>query len=217
MVKSNRGPSFPPKHAPWALIYTLPQSSGYGSVFWIADLAITCLACNLAVNPDARFWRCRPISFHKLALLALIVNLASRVSFTNPLVVMSKLVVDCGNCGPDFNSIRQMVNSNFDASVVQTHGAEDTIELLRERKVDLVTVNRKLDRDYTDGMEVIKQIRAEAEFSDVPIMLVTNYEEHQQTAIQAGCVQGFGKLSIDDDATVTLLEPYLGKAKVQTS
>jgi CheY-like chemotaxis protein len=110
-----------------------------------------------------------------------------------------------------------MVHSNFDASVVQTHGAEDTIDLLRERKVDLVTVNRKLDRDYTDGMEVIKQIRAESEFSDIPIMLVTNYEEHQLAAIEAGCVKGFGKLSIDDDATVALLEPYLGKAKVQTS
>ncbi|QDT08658.1 response regulator [Planctomycetes bacterium K23_9] len=130
---------------------------------------------------------------------------------------MSKLVVDCGNCGPDFNSIRQMVKTNFEASTVQTHGAEDTIELLRKRKVDLITVNRKLDRDYTDGMEVIKQIKAISEFDSIPVMLVTNYDEHQESAMELGCVRGFGKLAINDDATKTLLEPYLGKAKVDSA
>ena len=123
---------------------------------------------------------------------------------------MPKLVIDCGNCGPDFNSIRQMVTSNFDASVVQTHGAEDTLELLREQEVDLVTVNRKLDRDYTDGMEVIKQIKADPELNEIPVMLVTNYEEHQVTAMEAGCVRGFGKLAIGEPATKELLTAYLG-------
>ncbi|MGB7346687.1 MAG: response regulator [Pirellulaceae bacterium] len=130
---------------------------------------------------------------------------------------MSKLVVDCGNCGPDFNSIRKMVKTNFGASAVQTHGAEDTLAVLRERKVDLITVNRKLDRDYTDGMEVIKQIKAEPEFNSVPVMLVTNYDEHQQTAIEAGCVRGFGKLSINDASTKELLDPYLGKSQVDAT
>jgi hypothetical protein len=39
---------------------------------------------------------------------------------------MSKTVVDCGNCGPDYNSIRKLVQSQFDAVVMQTHGLEDT-------------------------------------------------------------------------------------------
>ena len=63
---------------------------------------------------------------------------------------MAKTLLDCGNCGPDFNSIRQMVSSNFGAAVLQSHGAEDTLQLLRERDIDLVTVNRKLDRDYSE-------------------------------------------------------------------
>lgn len=124
---------------------------------------------------------------------------------------MTKILLDCGNCGPDFNSIRQMVKSKFGASVVQTHGAEDTLTMLREKKIDLVTVNRKLDRDYTDGMEVIKAIKAAADVGSVPVMLVTNYDEHQETAMEAGCVRGFGKLSIGDEATRQLLEPFLGK------
>jgi CheY-like chemotaxis protein len=123
---------------------------------------------------------------------------------------MPKTLLDCGNCGPDFNAIRQMVKTNFRASVVQSHGAEDTLELLRTRQIDLVTVNRKLDRDYSDGMDVIKAIKADPDVGSVPVMLVTNYEEHQQAAIEAGCVRGFGKLVMHETSTRETLEPYLG-------
>lgn len=123
---------------------------------------------------------------------------------------MTKTVVDCGNCGPDFHSIRQFLTSNFGAVVVQTHNAAETLKLLRERDVALVTVNRKLDRDYSDGMDVVKMIKADQEVGEIPVMLVTNYEEHQQSAIAAGCVRGFGKLSLSEPGTVNLLKPYLG-------
>jgi len=127
-----------------------------------------------------------------------------------PTESMPKIMLDCGNCGPDYNSIRRMAKNHFAASVVQTHGVEDTLEMLRRRTVHLVTVNRKLDRDYSDGLEVIKRIKADPDVGNVPVMLVSNYEEYQQEAIAAGAVYGFGKLSIDDDSTRELLEPYLG-------
>lgn len=123
---------------------------------------------------------------------------------------MPKTLLDCGNCGPDFNAVRQMAMANFGASVLQSHAVEDTLQMLRTRQIDLVTVNRKLDRDYSDGLEVIKAIKADAEIASVPVMLVTNYEEHQQTAIEAGCVRGFGKLAINEPATREAVEPFLG-------
>jgi CheY-like chemotaxis protein len=123
---------------------------------------------------------------------------------------MPKTLLDCGNCGPDFSSIRQMATSNFDAEVLQSHGLEDTLQILRSQQIDLVTVNRKLDRDYSDGLEVVRAIKSDAEVGSVPVMLVTNLEEHQQAAIEAGCVRGFGKLAIDDPATRETIEPYLG-------
>lgn len=123
---------------------------------------------------------------------------------------MSKTLLDCGNCGPDFSSIRQMATNQFGAVTLQTHGAQDTVELLRKRKVDLVTVNRKLDRDYTDGMEVIRAIKSDPDLASIPVMLVTNYQEHQDAAIAIGAVQGFGKLEIGTPATKELLQPYLG-------
>ncbi len=126
---------------------------------------------------------------------------------------MPKTVVDCGNCGPDYNAIRQMVLGHFDAVVLQTHGLEDTLDLLAERTVDLITVNRKLDRDYSDGMVVLRGIKADPRFASIPVMLVTNYDEHQLAAIEEGAVRGFGKLSIRDAATLELLQPYLGSPK----
>ena len=129
---------------------------------------------------------------------------------------MPKTLVDCGNCGPDYNSIRQMANAYFNATVLQTHGAEDTLEILRTRHVDLVTVNRKLDRDYSDGLEVIRQIKAAADVNSVPVMLVTNYDEQQQRAMELGAVRGFGKLSLRDEATRELLAPYLGSTPVES-
>lgn len=123
---------------------------------------------------------------------------------------MTKTVVDCGNCGPDFHSIRQFITSHFDAVVVQTHGVEDTLKVLRERDIALVTVNRKLDRDYSDGIEVVKMIKADQQAGETPVMLITNYEEHQQAAMEAGCVRGFGKLALRESQTADLLQPYLG-------
>ena len=47
---------------------------------------------------------------------------------------MPKVLLDCGNCGPDFNSIRQMASSKFGATVLQAHGAEDALQILRRTR-----------------------------------------------------------------------------------
>lgn len=124
---------------------------------------------------------------------------------------MPKTLLDCGNCGPDFAAIRQMAESLFGATVLQSHGADDALEILRTRPVDLVTVNRKLDRDYSDGLDVIRRIKEDPDVGSVPVMMVTNYEDHQQLAVDAGAVPGFGKLSLREQATRQRLEPYLGE------
>ncbi|SRR6056297_319736 len=123
---------------------------------------------------------------------------------------MTKTVVDCGNCGPDFSSIRQMLKSAFNVKVIQTHGAEDTLELLKTKDVALITVNRKLDRDYTDGLEVIRTLKSDPQAAAVPMMLVTNYEEHQAEAVAEGAIPGFGKLSLGTPETHERLKAVLG-------
>ena len=88
---------------------------------------------------------------------------------------MSKRLLDVGNCVPDHAAVRALVTSNFDAEIVQAHGPEDALASLRKQTFDLVLINRKLDRDYSDGIEILHQIKADPELAKTPVMLITNY------------------------------------------
>jgi CheY-like chemotaxis protein len=122
---------------------------------------------------------------------------------------MAKHVLDVGNCVPDHTAIRRLVEGNFDAHVAQAHGADDALAALVADKFDLVLVNRKLDRDYSDGIEVLRQIKADPRTSAVPVMLVTNYSDIQDLAVGLGAVRGFGKLEFDQPETRDKLRPFL--------
>ena len=70
-------------------------------------------------------------------------------------------------------------------------------------------VNRKLDIDYSDGLEVIERIKQDPQLRSLPVMMITNFAEHQQQAVQAGAVEGFGKQSLRAPETLQKLEPFL--------
>ncbi len=120
-----------------------------------------------------------------------------------------KRVLDVGNCGPDHGAIRRTLEGAFEVEVLQADAARDTLELLRREPVDLVLINRKLDCDYSDGLEVLRQIKAEPGLSDIPVMIVTNYAEYQEAAVQAGAEWGFGKLALADAETHARLARFL--------
>ncbi len=122
---------------------------------------------------------------------------------------MKKCVLDIGNCGPDHNAIRSMLQSNFDAEVLQADATADAIEILQSKRVDLILVNRKLDVDYTDGIDVLTAIKADARFSEIPAMLVTNMDDYQQDAVQKGAEYGFGKLALRNPETQERLRKFL--------
>lgn len=122
---------------------------------------------------------------------------------------MAKRVLDVGNCSLDHGAIRTMLQRTFAAEVVQADGLEDTLQRLREEPFDLVLVNRKLDADYSDGIDVIRAIKGDPALAAVPCMLVTNYAEHQQTAVAAGAEYGFGKKELYAAATRERLSRHL--------
>src|SRR5262245_37551236 len=102
-----------------------------------------------------------------------------------------KRVLDVGNCSPDHASIRNFLTSHFDCEVVQTHGLADTLNELRTGNIDLVLINRKLDADYSDGVEILRALKANGETAAVPVMIITNYPDHQDAAVAAGALRGF--------------------------
>jgi two-component system chemotaxis response regulator CheY len=121
-------------------------------------------------------------------------------------------VLDVGNCGPDHAAIRKLLTSRFQADILQADQASDALQAIAQNPIDLVLVNRKLDIDYSDGMEVIRAIKADPKGSQIPVMLVSNYPEAQQEAIAIGAVEGFGKLALQAPETIRRLERVLGTA-----
>lgn len=118
-------------------------------------------------------------------------------------------VLDVGNCGPDHSSIRRMLTKNFNAEVLQTQGLDDTMVALQKESIDLVLINRKLDHDYSDGIVILEQIKSKPEYADLPVMLITNYAEHQAQAVALGALPGFGKLEINSPETRAKLASVL--------
>ena len=124
---------------------------------------------------------------------------------------MPKRVLDVGQCGPDHSSIRSYLTRNFDCEVVQVDDGVGALAELKGGQFDLVLVNRKLDCDYSDGVEVIRALKADPDAANVPMMLVTNYPEHQEAAIAVGAIPGFGKLEFQKPETREKLAELLDK------
>jgi CheY-like chemotaxis protein len=120
-----------------------------------------------------------------------------------------KRVLDVGQCALDHASIRRLIETHFDASVIQAHRADDAIEMLRVTQFDLVLVNRVLDADGSDGVEIIERMKSEAALETIPVMLVTDYLEHQERAVEAGAEPGFGKSQLASPDTCQRVGQFL--------
>ena len=120
-----------------------------------------------------------------------------------------KRILDIGQCAADHWSIRQLIEDNFDAHVVQAHSAREALEKLRAEKFDLLLVNRLLDADSSEGLGIVATIKTDPALRSTPVMLVTNYPEHQAAAVAAGAEPGFGKGSMNEPATLERLALYL--------
>jgi len=123
-----------------------------------------------------------------------------------------KTVLDIGNCDADHLFITTMLKSNFEATVLRAHKLSDAITALETNSVDLILVNRLLDKDGSEGMDVFRGIKSKPEFASIPAMLITNYEDHQEKAISEGAVRGFGKSAIQSEETVAAIKEALSMA-----
>jgi CheY-like chemotaxis protein len=123
---------------------------------------------------------------------------------------MAKRVLDVGNCNMDHSSISQLLKTNFQAEIVRAHTLSEAVGALHQQVFDLVLVNRQLDRDGSPGLAVIEQIKRDPETSTLPVMMITNFAEHQQKAIASGAEPGFGKKDLHSAETHEKLAKFLG-------
>ena len=120
-----------------------------------------------------------------------------------------KIVLSIGQCRPDQAAISHYLTSHFGASVLTADLAVDAYRLLKSQSIDLVLINRKLDADYSDGMEILQQIHADPATAALPIMLVSNFAESQEKAVALGATYGFGKAELNRPETKLRLSAVL--------
>lgn len=122
---------------------------------------------------------------------------------------MPKRVLDIGNCDPDHHAIKRLIEREFEAVVVRSHGQDDSLRALREQRYDLVLVNRVMDRDGSEGLPIIQAMKQDADLAEIPVLMITNYPDHQETAVAAGAEPGFGKRDLGKGQTIALLAVHL--------
>lgn len=118
-------------------------------------------------------------------------------------------VLDVGNCNPDHSTIRRMLEQNFDVEIDRVMFVDEALEKMRETDYALVLVNRLIFDDASPGLRLIESAQLDDKLSQVPIMMISNFKEAQETAIEAGAVAGFGKNSIFDKSTRQRVANYL--------
>lgn len=121
----------------------------------------------------------------------------------------TKRVLDVGNCNPDHAAIRRMLEASFGVTVDRAHLLDDAIEAARNNPYDLILVNRVLDRDGREGLDVIRRIKSDEHTQRIPIMLVSNYDYAQTAAVEAGALRGFGKAELGSNTTLARLREIL--------
>lgn len=120
-----------------------------------------------------------------------------------------KTVLSIGQCRPDQAAISHYLTSHFGAKVLTADLPVDAYQLLSNQSFDLILVNRKLDADYSDGMEILEHLCTDKSKAAVPVMLVSNFAEWQEKAVAMGATYGFGKAELNRPETKQRLSDVL--------
>lgn len=130
----------------------------------------------------------------------------------NPYPIRIKLkrkLLDVGQCDADHFQISTTLGKIFNIEIQRAHSRDEAIKLATETPFDLVLINRLLDADRSSAMDVLSELKATPSTAEIPVMVVSNFQDAQKTAVEAGAVQGFGKAALGNNETKELLAKYL--------
>ena len=123
---------------------------------------------------------------------------------------MSRNVLDVGQCNADHTRISNLLNRQFDVSIQRANSFDEALKMALDTPFDLILINRIMDADGTAGADILNALKSQPSTAELPVMIVSNYEEAQAAAVAAGAVSGFGKAALDDAETTELLRPFIG-------
>ena len=119
-------------------------------------------------------------------------------------------ILSVGQCGFDHAQLSRAFSQAFDAEVLRadTHG--QALDALRGAgPFALVLVNRVGDSDGARGLDLIRGLKSDPDLAEVPVMLVSNYEDAQAQAEEAGALRGFGKSDLGSVREIEALRGVL--------
>jgi len=122
---------------------------------------------------------------------------------------VSKKVLDVGQCDADHSRISAWLGENFSVEIDRAHSHDEAIKMVHEVEYDLVLLNRIMDADGTAGMDVLNGIKSDAATRETNVMVISNFEDAQKSAVSSGAVEGFGKAAMNENA-LEKLKPFLG-------
>lgn len=98
-----------------------------------------------------------------------------------------KLVIYVEDNPANFTLVKRLLQATGRYEVVQAWTGEEGLEMVRARKPDVLLLD--LDLPGISGIEVATQLRAEAGFKELPILVVTaSVMKRERTAAEnAGC------------------------------
>jgi DNA-binding response OmpR family regulator len=118
----------------------------------------------------------------------------------------AKRVLSVGQCFPDQSRLSAYLRQRFGVEVITASDEVAALQSLASESIDLVLVNRLFDADGASGIDFIRKVKTE---SKVPVMLVSNLEDAQRQAVEAGALTGFGKAALGEPATEDVLRAVL--------
>ena len=124
----------------------------------------------------------------------------------------AKKVLSVGQCGADHGSLTRVLKTQFDAEVVSADTFDEALGELKGGGYDLVLVNRVFDYDRSSGLDFIGILRDDPSLAQVPVMLVSNYDDAQAQAVAKGALPGFGKAALNHPRTLDRLRAALAGA-----
>lgn len=119
-----------------------------------------------------------------------------------------------GHCGADAFALESLVSRACPGLPVFHVSDQATLE--REAKSEaLLLVNRLLDGSFTcdEGTELMGRLRGlavEVGIEPATMMLISNFEDAQRAAKEAGGIKGFGKHALHAESTEAYLRQVVG-------
>lgn len=111
-----------------------------------------------------------------------------------------------GHCGPDAFALKSSVMGFVPGAVIHHINSKDELSSKLDQ-LALLLVNRVLDGrfDSESGIELIRELSTHS----TPAMLISNFPESLEEAVQAGGVMGFGKRQMRSAEAETALKSAL--------